>query len=71
MQAILKECSYRARHNFNLLSMSKLMYKQGWKNTLGDESLIRIENRKGGIIDFDVVVPTEKRGKICLHIHVH
>ena len=26
----------------------------------GDESLIRIENRKGEVIDFDIVVPTEK-----------
>ena len=26
----------------------------------GDESLIRIENGQGEVIDFDVVVPTEK-----------
>ena len=26
----------------------------------GDESLIWIKNGKGGVIDFDIVVPTEK-----------
>jgi hypothetical protein len=36
----------------------------------GDESLIRIENRKGDVIDFDIVVPTEK-GAIyaCKFVH--
>ena len=48
LQAILKDCSYNAGHNFNLLSMSKLLHKQGWKITHGDKSLIRVENGKGG-----------------------
>ena len=52
-------------HNFNLLSMSKLLHKQGWKITHGGESLIRIKNEKGGVIDFDIVVPTE-RGQYML-----
>ena len=60
LQAVLRDCSFSAKHNFNLLSMSKLLHKQGWKIVRGDESLIRIENGKGGTIDFDIVVPTEK-----------
>ncbi len=66
----MKDCSYNAGHNFNLLSMSKLLHKQGWKITCGDESLIRVKNRKGGVIDFDIVVPTEK-GAIyaCKFVH--
>jgi hypothetical protein len=40
--------------------MSRLLHKQGWKIVRGDESLIRIENGKGEVIDFDIVVPTEK-----------
>jgi hypothetical protein len=60
LQAVLKVCSFSAKHNFNLLSISRLLHKQGWKIVRGDESLIRIENRKGEVIDFDIVVPIEK-----------
>ena len=60
LQAVLKDCSFSAKHNFNLLSMSRLLRKQGWKIVQGNESLIHIENGKGDVIDFDIVVPTEK-----------
>jgi hypothetical protein len=30
LQAILKHCSFSAKHDFNLLSMSRLPHKQGW-----------------------------------------
>ncbi len=60
LQAVLRDCSFSVKHNFNLLSMSKLLHKQGWKIVRGDESLIGIENGKGGAINFDIVVPTEK-----------
>ena len=29
MRAVLKECSHNKEHNFNLLSMSRLLHKQG------------------------------------------
>ena len=60
LPTILKDCSFNGGHNFNLLSMSKLLHMWGWKITCGDKSLIWIENRKGGVIFFDIVVPTEK-----------
>jgi hypothetical protein len=60
LKAVLKDCSFSAKHNFNLLSMSRLLHKQGWKIVRDDESLIRIENGQGEVIDFDIVVPTEK-----------
>jgi hypothetical protein len=60
LQAALKDCSFSTKHNFNLLSMSKLLHKQGLKIVHGDESLIRIENKKGDVIDFNIVVSTEK-----------
>jgi len=60
LQAALKECSFSAKHNFNLLSMSRLLHKQGWKIVHGDESIICIENGKGEVINFDIVVSTEK-----------
>ena len=40
--------------------MSRLLLKQGWKIVHGDETLICIENGKGEVIDFDIVVPIEK-----------
>jgi len=60
MKAVLKDCCCSAKHTFNLLSMSKLIHKQGWKIVRGDKALIRIEHGKDGTIDFDIVVPTEK-----------
>ena len=60
LQAVLKDCSFSAKHNFNLLSMSRLLHKQGWRIVRGNESLICIENGKGEVIDFDIVVPTKK-----------
>ena len=43
-----------------MLSMSKLIHKQGWKIICSDKIMIRIENGKGGTIEFDIMVPTEK-----------
>ena len=60
MKAVLQDCSFSKEHNFNLLSMSRLLHTQGWKITHGDKSLICIENGKGGVINFDIVVPTAK-----------
>jgi hypothetical protein len=36
MRVVLKECSHNKEHNFNLLSMSRLLHKQGWKIMHGD-----------------------------------
>jgi hypothetical protein len=60
MRAVLKDCSLSKKYNFNLLSMSRLLHKQGWKIVRGDNTLICIENGKGGTIDFNIVVPTKK-----------
>ena len=40
--------------------MSRLLHKQGWKISCDDKSFICIENRNGGVINFDIGVPTEK-----------
>lgn len=60
MWAVLKECSYNRDHAFTLLCMSRLLQKQGLKIACEDESLIHIENGKGGALNLDIVVPTEK-----------
>ena len=59
LQAMLQDCSFNKGHNFNLLSMSKLLYKHGWKIMCGDESLIHIEKDKDGAINFHTIVLTE------------
>ena len=61
MKAVLQDCSFSKEHNFNLLSMSRLLHTQRWKITHGDKSLIHIENGKGGVTNFDIVVLTAKR----------
>ena len=70
LQAVLKDCSFSTNHNFNLLSMSRLLHKQGWKIVHGDETLIRIENGKGDVIDFDIVVPTEKGANMPVNLSI-
>jgi hypothetical protein len=45
-------------------------YKQGWKVMHGDESLIHIKNRKGGVINFKIAVPT-KKWAVCACRFVH
>jgi hypothetical protein len=40
--------------------MSRLLHKHGFKIMHGDQTMIHIENRKGGMIEFDIVVPAEK-----------
>ena len=37
-----------------------MLHEQGWKIVCGDNTMIRIENGKGGTIGFDIVVPTKK-----------
>ena len=60
MGAVLKECSYNKAHNFNLLSMSRLLNNQGNKIKHGSNSLIGMENKKDKVIEFDIVVPLSK-----------
>ncbi len=60
MKAVLQDRSFSKEHNFNLLSMSRLLYTQGWLITHGDKSLVCIGDRNGGVINFDIVVPTAK-----------
>ena len=59
LRAVLN-CSFSVKHDFNLLSMSRLLHKKGWKMVCDNESLIHTENRKREVIDFDIVMPTEK-----------
>lgn len=67
IRAVLKKCRYNKEHNFNLLSASRLLHRQGWKITCREKSLICSQNRKGRIIKFDTVVPTER---CSIHLHI-
>ena len=68
MRAVLKDCSYSKKHNFNLLSMSRLLHKQGWKIVRGDDTLIRIENGQGGTIRFRYCSAHQEGGNICMQV---
>ena len=37
LRDVLRDCSFRKEHNFNLLSMSRQLYTQGWKITHGED----------------------------------
>ena len=39
MRAVLMGCGYNKAHNFNLLSLSKLLHHQGWKITCSKDNL--------------------------------
>ena len=60
LRAVLKDCSYNAQNNFNLLSLLRLIHKQGWKVTKGDETGIKVVHEGRSMIIFDIVIPTEK-----------
>lgn len=56
MWVVLKECSYDKLHIFNLLSMSRLLHKKGWKQCIG----IYIPDGTSRLSNFDAVVLTEE-----------
>ena len=56
-KTVLPDSSFSKEQNFNLLSISRLLHNQGYKITHPSKSLIHIENGKGEVINFDIVVP--------------
>ena len=42
LRAGLTDCSYNPKNNFNLLSLARLIHKQGWKVMNGNETGIQI-----------------------------
>ena len=59
MKGVLTEVNYSESHNFNPMSTTMLLCK-GWRITKSDATGITIENGSGGMIEFDVVIPTER-----------
>ena len=59
LQASLTEVNFNARHNFNLISLTRLLTK-GWVIAKGDHTGITIRNGGGDLIDFDIVIPTAR-----------
>ena len=60
LRAVLTDCSYNPKNNFNLLSLARLINKQGWKVTRGDDTGIQVTHASGSKIDFDIVIPMER-----------
>ena len=69
-QEVLNDCSFSAMHRFNLLSMSKLLHKKGLKIMHGNEIMMHFENGKAGVVNFPIVVPTEKRKYMLANLFV-
>ena len=42
MMAVLRECEYSNAHNFNLLSLTRPLYCQGWKINAGTKKLFEL-----------------------------
>ena len=49
MEGVLTDVNYKDSHNFNLVSLTRLLYKE-WRITKGDATGIAIENTSGGVI---------------------
>ena len=51
--------------NFNLVSLSRLIFKKGWQIAQGNKAVIRVEHPESrGIINFDIVVLTPRESSI-------
>ena len=59
LKASLTEVNYNDRHNFNLISLTRLL-SRGWEIIKGNHTGITIRNGGGGVIDFDIVIPTAR-----------
>ena len=58
MKATLTEVNFNANHNFNLMSLTRLLTR-GWRITKGDDTGIYVE-KDGNKIDFDIVIRTQR-----------
>ena len=59
LKASLTEVNYNDRHNFNLISLTRLL-SRGWEIIKGNHTGITIRNGGGDVIDFDIVIPTAR-----------
>ena len=59
MSATLTDVGYNQTMNYNLFSLSRMLV-QGWRIKSGDSTGISIENGKGSVISFDIVVKTSR-----------
>ena len=57
MKATLTEVNFNETHNFNLMSLTRLLMR-GWHIETGDETGIYILDGDGNKIAFDIVIPT-------------
>ena len=60
MKATLTDVNYSDSYNFNLMSLTRMMYR-GWEITKGHATGITIVHGETGlVIDFDIVIKTVK-----------
>ena len=56
MVGTLTDCNYNPGLNFNLISLTCMLWKGGWKIAKGDHMGIVIKHPDGGKINFDVAI---------------
>ena len=59
IKGILKDVGFNKSLNFNLMSLTRMLVN-GWHIVKGDENGIKIGNKKGEIVSFDIVVKTAR-----------
>ena len=69
LQAVLQDCSFSAKHNFNLLSMPRLLHRQGWKIVCDNDSLVHIENGNEMSLILTLSCPKKKGHYACKFVH--
>jgi hypothetical protein len=60
LKCTLTDVSYCNKLNFNLLSLTRLLFRGGWIITHGDKTGITVKGREGNSIKFDIVIPTAR-----------
>jgi hypothetical protein len=69
MSGTLTEVGLNPKMNYNLMSLSGMLMK-GWRITKGDSTGITIADRRGNVIDFDIVIKTA-RGAVFAVRFIH
>ncbi len=59
LKATLTDVNYNEKLNFNLISLTRLLCS-GWNITSGNAAGITLTNNSGGVINFDIVIPTAR-----------
>ena len=67
LKATLTDVNYNEKLNFNLISLTRL-HCSGWSIGSGNAAGIILTNKKGGVINFDIVIPMARGANLCMSV---